>query len=512
MTLFLKRYREQLSLALLLALAAMLRLWGLGGQGFWRDEAQGLFIAAKGFPGGIIAALARDGHPPFYYFIMHGWLLAFGRGEFAIRLFSAVCGVAAIAAVYALGRRFYGQRTACLAALLGTFLPLHIVVSRTARMYGLVSLLSALTLYLAYQAVTEGGLWRHVGLAIVSLALMYSHNWGVLVVAAIDAWWVLLLLTYPPARRTWWRWAAAQLTIAVLYLPWLPFLQAQRSALVVAATWAKVGSRLANLFRLMNELTSLYLPDGRPFIWIILAGLGLFTVRVSRREVAVALPLEPAALLVACAFALPPVVGLIVTPKSIGIIPNYVTIVIFPPLCLALARGVLVLRRWWATGLALLLVAALWWTPVRTAVTAVTSNLREVAAFVERQAGPGDVIIIAPDYLATPFNFYYHGPQAQVAFPSPPGRVEEIVWANYGDRWERAAAQIEPTLEFVQQSLGPDGRVWLVGPVESYPNNPLFVQIRALRSSLEERYRLQRAVTDFRGPVEMADVYIYEKR
>ena len=490
---------------------ALLRLWGLGGQGFWRDEAQGLFIAAKGFPGGIVAALARDGHPPLYYFIMHFWMLAFGRGELAVQLFSALCGLGAIAVVYALGRRLYGQASGLGAAFFAVLLPMHIQLSRTARMYSLVSLAASLVVYLAYVAVSRGGAARYAGLALASVALVYSHNWGVLMVGAVNVWWATLLLIHPPARRSWRAWIASQAAVGLAYLPWLPVLGAQRSALVVAATWTETGSRIGNLFRLLNELTSLALPHGRSFVWVGLVLLGLVSVRISRKEVALHFPLEPATLLLACTFAVPLVLGLLITPKSVGIIPSYVTIVVYPALCVILGRGVLGLRRWWAVAAAVAVVLGLWVAPLRTVETVVTSNLREVAAHVQARAAPGDVIIVAPDYLATTFNYYYRGPQAQVAFPMPPGRTEEIVWADYGQRWQRAGEQIEPTLAFVEAALGPGGRLWLVGPVESYPKNPLFEQIRALKSRLDARYRLVEAVTRFRGPVETADVYVYER-
>ena len=113
---FLRRHSSEIALTILILTGAALRLWGLG-QGFWRDEAQGLFIAAKAFPGGIISALSHDGHPPLYYLLVHVWGLVFGYGELAIRLFSALCGLAAIPAVYALGRRLYDKQSALIAAL-----------------------------------------------------------------------------------------------------------------------------------------------------------------------------------------------------------------------------------------------------------------------------------------------------------------------------------------------------------------------------------------------------------
>ena len=84
-------------------------------------------------------------------------------------------------------------------------------------MYALVALLSAALLYLAYEAVREGargaglrgGLWRYGGLALAGIALIYTHNWGLLVVVAVNVWWALVFLLHPPARRTLWPWLTA---------------------------------------------------------------------------------------------------------------------------------------------------------------------------------------------------------------------------------------------------------------------------------------------------------------
>jgi mannosyltransferase len=547
----LAKNRNRLILLALIVLGAALRLWGLGAQGFWRDEAQGLFIALKGFPGGILHALSFDGHPPLYYLIMHIWMAIFGRGEFAIQFFSALCGTAAIPLVYLLGRRLYGAPSGLLAALVAMLLPLQVLESRTARMYALVSLLATVVLYLAYEAQSRGGWGRHVALALASLALTYSHNWGLLLVVAINAWWAVLVVlrlvgwgdwgadegaangvwgrlsslpvlvgkgrdaqtraSLPQIVRACLPWIATMAGYALCYLPWLPTLQAQRSALVVAATWTDVGSRAGNLMRLMNELTGLALPDGRTFVWAILLIVGILGVRLSRKEAGISLRLDPATLLVGCGLALPLVLGLIVTPKSIGIIPAYVTLVAFPALCLGLGRGALNLRYRWAVGLAIAVMLVLWAPGLRAVETDVTGDLREVAAYVQANAAPDDVIIVAPDYIATTFNFYYRGPQPQVAFPQQPGRGEEIIWAEYNTRWARAAERIAPTVQYVEQTLPAGGRVWLVGPVESYKGNPMFEQIRALKAQLDARFPLQEHVTRFRGPVETADVYVYGK-
>jgi len=138
-----------------------------------------------------------------------------------------------------------------------------------------------------------------------------------------------------------------------------------------------------------------------------------------------------------------------------------------------------------------------------------TSNLREVASYVSIHIGREDVILIAPDYLASSFNYYHDGSQEQVAFPSAFGRVEEITWVGWADHWKNAAQSIDPTLKYLARELPEGARLWFVAPLGGYPNDPYFSQIRALKSRLDDIYGSPRLVDSFPSAVESAEVYIY---
>jgi hypothetical protein len=193
------------------------------------------------------------------------------------------------------------------------------------------------------------------------------------------------------------------------------------------------------------------------------------------------------------------------------VIPSYVTLVMFPALCLVMARGLWAIR--WKLGVAvgILLMLLLWSKSWPGVYGRPMSSLREVAARMEAEAGEGDVIIIAPDYLATTFNYYYDGDLVQVAFPASLGRVEEIVWAHYGQRWDDASEAIEPTLSFVENRLGEEGRIWFLAPLDAYPGRSTFDQIRVLKDELDERYHLADSDLSYRYAVETVDVYLYER-
>jgi len=123
------------------------------------------------------------------------------------------------------------------------------------------------------------------------------------------------------------------------------------------------------------------------------------------------------------------------------------------------------------------------------------------------------MIVIAPDYIATTFNTYYHGPGAQVAFPWTMRRLEEIDCVGWNDRWNRAAEAVPATLSEIERQLGPDGQIWLVASLAEFPDEEAYYgQIRSLKAQLDVRYRLDQSLTGFRNGAETADVFVYSRR
>jgi len=493
-------------------IALVLRIYGVGDSGLWRDEAQGVFISDKSFPTGIVDALRLDGHPCLYYFIMHFWVLLFGRGEWSVRLLPALCGALTVPLVYRLGRKLFDGKTALVATLLAALLPLHVLYSRTGRMYSLVPLLSTLSMLLLWRIWTRGDRLAWFGWTAASVLLVYTHNWGVLFIVAENLWMGFEMLREGRFRELWWRWLLAQVVVVALYLPWVPIFLQQSRQLVIMGEWLQHISRFDNVLRLFNELTTMYWPRDRVYPWVLLFALGTLTFTCRREGFGAKYRFRPALeMAVACSFA-PVLLGVLLTPRAIGVIPSYVTLIMYPAVCLLLARGLRAIPARAGTMLGILAVLALWREPLVGVFGGPVSSVREVAARVEAEAGEEDVIVIAPDYMATTFNYYYRGTQPQAAFPASLDRTEEIVWAHYSRRWEDAAEAVEPTLAFVEEQLGARGRVWLLAPLEAYPGRYEFDQIRVLKEQLDSRYTLLYSDVSYRYAVENVDIYAYERK
>src|SRR5205823_3058906 len=107
-----------LALPLILICAAGVRLHHLGHASLWYDEALTIDIASQPLSDIPADVRAREQIPPLYHILMHAWIDAFGDRETAVRLPSALLGLAAVGAAFALGRSLFGIREALAAATL----------------------------------------------------------------------------------------------------------------------------------------------------------------------------------------------------------------------------------------------------------------------------------------------------------------------------------------------------------------------------------------------------------
>ena len=127
-----------------LVLAFFLRFHLLGAQSFWNDEGNSARIAERSLRL-ILEGAAGDIHPPGYYLALAGWRALAGESEFALRSLSAVAGVALVALVWQLGRRYFDPPAATAAALFAAAHPALIYYGQEARMYSLAAALGAAT-------------------------------------------------------------------------------------------------------------------------------------------------------------------------------------------------------------------------------------------------------------------------------------------------------------------------------------------------------------------------------
>ena len=177
-------------IALVILVAAVLRMIFLGARSFWADEIVSVKLATDNWDGFWFWVSTREANMALYYLLLREWV-RLGDSEAWVRLLSALIGLVTIPVLYALARQLYDDRTAWITALLAATNACFIEFSQEARSYSLVILLVVLSSYFFVRVVREGKVWDAVAYVLISICALYAHFFAGLVIVAhaISIFW-----------------------------------------------------------------------------------------------------------------------------------------------------------------------------------------------------------------------------------------------------------------------------------------------------------------------------------
>jgi mannosyltransferase len=170
-------------------LAAALRLSTLGLQSFWYDEA---FTPVHVLHASLWATLRSVVHtentPPLWYLV--AWLDArmLGTGAVALRLPSALAGIATVPVAWAIGRELAGRRAAILCASIVAFNPLFVWYSQEARAYALFVLASAVAMLCFLRALRDPSPRRMAAFALSGAVALLTHYFALFLLIPMVLW------------------------------------------------------------------------------------------------------------------------------------------------------------------------------------------------------------------------------------------------------------------------------------------------------------------------------------
>ncbi len=234
-----RRWSQALLIATLL-LGSALRLLNLNADSLWADEVVTGTLARMDASTLLGIVSVYDDHPPLVYLIAHA-LSLFHDSDFVLRLPAAFAGILSISVLYVLGRRLWGASAGVLAAFLAAVWPTLIHYGQEARQYALLALFAAFSLYWLYVGLTQGKLWAWIGYTLATLAMLYTHYFGFLLLASQVVFalvYAVTRLSRPHGRRAEFLtrvaapWVGALALIAVAYSPWYSALQTQSQRLL----------------------------------------------------------------------------------------------------------------------------------------------------------------------------------------------------------------------------------------------------------------------------------------
>ncbi|MDO7899572.1 glycosyltransferase family 39 protein [Pseudomonas citrulli] len=213
---------DRLALIALVFLALVVRFHGITVPAIWYDEAFSVLLAQYDL-GQICSITARDLHPPFYYVVLHYWIILFGDSALAVRSLSVMADVGAVLLGIKLMSLVATRRATWIAALLLALLPISVRYSQEARMYTLLGfwLMGATVALVCWVKEPRKKRFPVIYVLLMSAAF-YTHYFASLgVLVHWFYWWWGRSGNYQallPARR----WILANGAIMMLFVPWLP--------------------------------------------------------------------------------------------------------------------------------------------------------------------------------------------------------------------------------------------------------------------------------------------------
>jgi mannosyltransferase len=401
----------------------------------WLDEALSVNIAQLPV-GDLLDALRHDGHPPFYYLVLHYWMELVGDGDVAVRALSGIFAVASLPLVWVAGRRLAGLPGARWALVVAAFSPYWVRYATETRMYSLVMLL-VLAGYLLVLDALERPTWRRLaGLALVSGLLLLTHYWALYLVAGVELLLLLRLWRQPTSRGATLRVVLAVAAGGVLFLPWLGGFLYQSAN--TGTPWGEPFRPTAIVETALLDLgggtvteASLY---GTAVVVLLL--FALFVARSAGHEMTLDLRTAPTLRRELALVGLVMVIGCLAGYTTNATFQSRYAAVIVPLVLLAVAVGITRVpgpARLVAGGIYLVLaLAGVGWVNYYQ-----RTQSADVGAAVAAHAEPGDVVVYCPDQLGPAYSRAMPDGLDELAYPSL-ASPERVDWVDYAARNEAA--------------------------------------------------------------------------
>ena len=434
----------------ILALALLLRLWNLGGESVWIDEAYSIDLARHGFAA-VIQGTAADQHPPLYYLLLHIWLW-FGSGVAFARLLSVLTGVAHIGLVISLGKRLGGQWLGLGGGLLLAISPMHIWYSQEIRMYILLAAFTTAATIALWDCLQGKNRWFLYGLfTVLSLYTQYFAAFVLLAHGLLVLAWVWrqhrprFLLPY----------AATLLLSGLAFSVWIP--TAINQTRFHTMTWIqppRAGEVVDTLLRLLLGSGILVLPV--ILRWLALAALLALAWWAVRRLLSQH-PSQPWAFAYLAAWAWIPFLAISGVSLGYPIFQFKQFIIVLTPLLLWAVWTARLLPRWpgllFLAGILALNGAA----SLYQQVVVTKDDWRGAAIYIQEHARPGDVVYGNPAASKAALDLYWQSPLPFLGYPPgydivQGGWDEPIITEQIAGQELRAAFQNHPRLWLVEFS------------------------------------------------------------
>jgi len=402
-------------LLVVLLLSLFFRLYHLGGQSIWLDEALSIKFAKLKL---LQIFFLHDNNPPLYYTLLHWWIQLFGVSEFSVRLPSAIFGILSVLMMYKIGSMLFDVEAGRLSSFLLAISTFHIYYSQEARTYSLSLFLTLLGMYFFLKAIENMSHKNVIGYVLSSVMLLYSHIYGLFIIIVQNLYFIIsYLLSKEGKQYAFRKWILIQCVIVTLFVPWISILVTQVHE-VEKAFWIPIPDIYTiyrSFYKYSSQSTNLLL---------IFVALSIFSIiffekprgslnresffessKGCQRKIGLLHTDKVCFLLVwlMTPIILPFIISLFSQPIYLA---RY-TIVASAAFFLLIAKGVSNIRNRYIKSFIIIVITVLSLMQVwRYYIEINKEPWRDISQYIDTNFHTGDVLIIEAPHYITPFNYY----------------------------------------------------------------------------------------------------------
>jgi mannosyltransferase len=447
------------ALALLTALAAVIRISFIGTKSLYLDEANSVAIAQLHLAELWRMIASREANMALYFVFLHYWI-HLGTGEFMLRIPSAAFSIATVPVLYALAKRLFDTRVALIAALLLAINAFHLESAQNARSYSLLLLLVTSSDLLFLRATESPDIRRCAAYVAAAVLAVYTHFFALLVVAAQAAF--LVVARHPQKVRR--RLYASATVIILSSLPIILFIIFRNTGQL---DWVP-RTRLSMISYLFISLSggghgSLAITGGLAIervlrlLYTVLLAAGL-VICAKRRQAT----RHPAFDFLATGLFLPIASAVIISAAFQPLFVYHYLEICLPPFLILVAAGVsfMVPRPLIAGSLVLITLLGLY-EDISFFKYYIKADFRDTVNYIAAHHHSADGAVLYPPDGRWPFSYYCSHLTAgltcpEIAFPG----LNTRFWI--GGPYVSDSAPVLPDRDFLVNLPCHYGRIWLV--------------------------------------------------
>ena len=219
---------QRLLLFLIICLGVFLRMYNIGSESIWYDEAVSIRLSLSPIAD-ILSGKVKDlGNPPLHNICLHYWINLFGKSEMAVRSLSALFGIFSLFLMYKIGKMLFKTKVAFLTTFIYAISPLHIYFSQEARTYSLVTFFCLFSMFFFLKFLRYKNIFYLSGYILTTFLSVYSHYFAFFILLSQN---IFLIIYYKKYKNLLSKWVIGQLLISLSYLViWIPSFLSQIGA------------------------------------------------------------------------------------------------------------------------------------------------------------------------------------------------------------------------------------------------------------------------------------------